>query len=178
MPRTPPSGFDSAVILPNLKRSATLLGFAHLPNARTRGRTNAETSCRPTEGASALSSSLTVPQVPFSTNCASSSCCNAESGGGAAAMLKVIVSSSLDFLIVTLSLSFILSLLHNHCVISFQWSPSSPVFGNVDPILVGLVASLDWIFIFLYFTYLFVEIIEIMFPSFSRSSSRSISFIS
>ena len=34
---------------------------------------------------------------------------------------------------------------------------SSPVFGNVDPILVGLIASLDWVFIFLFFTYLFEE---------------------
>ena len=45
-------------------------------------------------------------------------------------------------------------------------------------IIVGLIASLDWFFIFLFFKYLFEEIIDVIFPSFSRSSNRSVSFIS
>ena len=74
----------------------------------------------------------------------------AERVSGAAALFKVIVSSFPDFLSVTLS-SFLSSvILHIHCVFSFKYTPSSPIFGHVDPIIVGLNPSFDWVFIFLF----------------------------
>ena len=89
----------------------------------------------------------------------------AERVGGAAALFKVIVSS---FLVI----------LHIHCVFSFKKSPSSPIFGKVDPIIVGLNPSFDWVFIFVFFKNLFEEIIDVVFPSFSWSSDRSVGPIS
>ena len=73
--------------------------------------------------------------------------CEEERGCGASASLEVIVTSSLDFVMAT-------------------------VFGNVDPSFVGLIASLDWVFTF--FKFVFEEFVDTIFPSFSRSSNRSV----
>ena len=61
-----------------------------------------------------------------------------------------------------------------HCVFSFKSSPFSPIFGYVDPIIVVLNPSCDWFFIFFFFKYLFEEIVDVVFPSFSWSSDRSV----
>ena len=84
--------------------------------------------------------------------------CIAERVGGAAALFKVIVSSSVDCLIVTLSSFYLLSFFYT-VIVYFPSSraPSSPIFGHVDPIIVGLIPSFDWVFIFLFFKYLFEE---------------------
>ena len=88
----------------------------------------------------------------------------AERVGGADALFKVIVSSFL-----------VLSFYTIHCVFSFKSSPFSPIFGYVDPIIVVLNPSFDWFFIFFFFKFLFEEIVDVIFPSFSRSSNRSVS---
>ena len=69
-------------------------------------------------------------------------------------------------------------ILHIYCVFSFKWSPFSAIFGYVDPIIVGLNPSFDWFFIFIFFKYLFEEIIDVVFPSVSGSSDRSVGPIS
>ena len=61
---------------------------------------------------------------------------------------------------------------------SFKSSPLSPILGYVDPIIVVLNPSFDWFFIFLFFKFLFEEVIYVVFPSFSWSSDRSIGPIS
>ena len=48
------------------------------------------------------------------------------------------------------------------------------MFGYVDRIIVVLNPSFDCFFIFFFFKYLFEEIIDVVFPSFSWSSDRSV----
>ena len=69
-------------------------------------------------------------------------------------------------------------ILHNSLCISFKSSPFSPIFGYVDPIIVVLNPYFDWFFIFFFFKYLFEEIVDVVFPSFSWSSDRSVGPIS
>ena len=45
--------------------------------------------------------------------------CEAERGCGAAALIEVVVTSSLDFVMVIVSSFELLSYLHGHCVIFF-----------------------------------------------------------
>ena len=100
--------------------------------------------------------------------------CIAERVGGAAALFKVIVSSFPDFLSVTLS-SFLSSvILHIHFVFSFKPSPFFPIFCSVDPIIVVLNLSFDWVIFFFFFKGLFEEIVDVIFPSFSWSTDRSV----
>ena len=72
--------------------------------------------------------------------------CIAERGCGAAALHKVIVSPSLDFVMIIMSSFYLLSFLHSQSAIFFWQSPLSAVFGSVDPCLVGLVVAFKWIF--------------------------------
>ena len=90
-----------------------------------------------------------------------------------AELLRYSKSSShflFDFVMVAVSSFQLLSFLHGHCV------PSSTVFGYNDPSFVGLIAALDWVFIF--FKFLFEEFVDIIFPSFSRSSNRPVGPVS
>ena len=104
----------------------------------------------------------------------------AERVGGAAALFKVIVSSFPEFF--ECNVVFIFYLLSFYTFIVYFPSSRAHLLQSwamlVDPIIVGLNPSFDWVFIFLFFKYLFEEIIDVVFPSFSRSSNRSVSFIS
>ena len=57
-------------------------------------------------------------------------------------------------------------------------SPYSAVFGSVDPNFVGLIAAFDWVFSFIFFKFLFEEFVDVIFPSFSWSSNRSVGTVS
>ena len=77
------------------------------------------------------------------------------------------------------SLLFLFSvILHNSLCIFLQVEPIFPIFGYVDPIIVVLNPSFDWFFIFFFFKYLFEEIVDVVFPSFSWSTDRSVGHIS
>ena len=92
----------------------------------------------------------------------------AERVGGAAALFKVIASSFLVFCHFT------------QFIVYFPSSRAhfSPIFGYVDPIIVVLNPSFDWFFTFFFFKYLFEEIVDVVFPSISWSSDRSVGPIS
>ena len=65
------------------------------------------------------------------------------------------------------SLLFFFVSFHNSLCIFLQVDPIFPIFDNVDPIIVVLNPSFDWFFIFFFFKYLFEEIVDVVFPSFS-----------
>ena len=79
---------------------------------------------------------------------------------------------------ITIFFSCFLSFYTIHCVFSFKSSPFSPIFSYVDPFIVVLTLSFYWFLILFFVKVLFEEIVDVVFPSFSWSTDRSVGPIS